>query len=501
MVFDPIENRADFMDSPKNSSERKIGKKILGIVKETIATHHMFNPGDSVLVAVSGGPDSVVLAHVLRSLAVEYPLRLAIAHLNHGLREEESDRDADFVAAFARHLDLPFYTAKKEVRVRRRGRQRSLEEAARKIRYQFFNDMAQRHGFNKIALGHHSDDNAELVLMFLLRGSGPLGLSGIPPVRDGKYVRPLINLKRSEILAYTTEKKLNFVSDSTNADPRFLRNKIRHHLIPELQHTYNPQIIETINRLASILREEDRWLDALLEPVFNRCVRTDDAGGIRLEISDLEPLGGAAKRRIVRKAIAAVKKDLRRITFSHIDAVLRLLETGTPGGSLSLPRGITAVLTREALLILKGKIHRFRSDGRPARPISRDYAYSIAGPGSLHIAEANATITLTEVGPDGWPDLQKNAGATAFFDMERLQFPLEVRNVRGGDRFSPLGVGGTQKVKKFFINRKVPRQDREKCPILLSRGKIVWVAGHRIDNSVKVGPQTRRILKAELNLA
>jgi len=196
-------------------------------------------------VAVSGGPDSVALAHVLLNLSVEYFFRPAIAHLNHCLRGPDADRDAEFVSALARQLGVPIYAQKKDVRALQRRRRLSLEEAGRRSRYDFFDAVSAKHGFNKIALGHHSDDQAELVLMNLLRGSGPLGLSGIAPVREGKIVRPLIRLRRSEIIHYLAEKKIPYVTDTSNTDPAFMRNKIRHQLIPELQTAYNPRIVET----------------------------------------------------------------------------------------------------------------------------------------------------------------------------------------------------------------------------------------------------------------
>ena len=213
----------------KGRAKHHIENKILRIVRETISVHRIFSRGDSVLVAVSGGPDSIALVHVILTLAAEYSLRPAIAHLNHCLRGLDSDRDAEFVIATARQLGVPIYAERKDVLAFQRSHRLSPEEAGRKIRYDFYDTVAEKYGFNKIALGHHSDDNAEQVLINLLRGSGPLGLSGIAPVREGKIVRPLICLRRSEIIDYLAEKKLAYVTDKSNTDPAFMRNKIRHH--------------------------------------------------------------------------------------------------------------------------------------------------------------------------------------------------------------------------------------------------------------------------------
>jgi tRNA(Ile)-lysidine synthase len=478
-----------------------IQKRIIETVKKTIETHRMFNRSDSVLVAVSGGPDSVVLGHVLQSLKAEYSLRMAIAHLNHSLRGRESDRDAEFVAAYARQLGVPIHCAKKDVRAFQRSRRLSPEEAARKVRYEFLETVAVRHGYNKIALGHHSDDNAELMLMNLLRGSGPLGLSGIAPVRGGKIIRPMILLNRSDVLNYIAENRLQFVVDASNTDPGYRRNKIRHHLIPELKKSYNPRINETLNRLGDIMRAEEQWMDEALEPVYNGCVSAGISDLIRLDISRLGGQARAAKRRIIRKAILSVKKDLRRITLFHVDAVRELIEAGPNSGRLNLPGGIRVEREANELTVAKKANVGYKKDCGPSRTKHADYRYTVHGTGTLTVSQAGASIKFVEIGIEDLPEFKNIGRQLAFFDMDRLRFPLIVRNARPGDRFSPLGVKGTQKVKKYFIDSKIPAAQRRKCPLVLSGGKVVWIAGLRTDNSVKIGPHTRRVLRAELLLA
>ena len=478
-----------------------IEKKILQTVRQTISTHRMFSRGDSVLVAVSGGPDSIALVHIISILAAEYFLRPAIAHLNHCLRGSDSDRDAEFVAGTARQLDLPIYAQRENVREFQLRHRLSLEEAARLVRYEFYEAVAAEYGFNKIALGHHSDDNAELMLMNLLRGSGPLGLSGIAPIRDGKIVRPLIRLRRSEIVGYLAEKKLPYATDASNTDLTFTRNKIRHHLIPALQTAYNPKIIETLNRLGEILQAEDQWFDETLEPVFEQCVsiRTDEK--ISLDLPAFNQLSKAVKRRVVRKAILCLKKDLRRITLLHVDAILQLIDKGRVPGRLNLPDGILVVRNDVELALIKIESNIDSNDYKISQKSVTDYQYAITAPGNHYIKEADVSIALREIDVDELPNFKEIGAAIAFFDLDRLIFPLLVRNPRPGDRFSPLGLNGTQKVKKYFINHKIPLVQRKICPLLLSGGNIVWIAGHRIYNAVKVRPGTRRVLKAELLLA
>jgi tRNA(Ile)-lysidine synthase len=478
-----------------------IEKKILHIVRQTISDHRMCTPGDAVLVAVSGGPDSVALAHVIFTLAAEYSLRPAIAHLNHGLRGGDSERDAEFVIALARKLDMPIYTEKQDVLAFQRSHRLSLEEAGRRLRYDFFDAVSSKYRFNKIALGHHSDDNAELVLMNLLRGSGPLGLSGIAPVRGRKIVRPLIRLRRAEIINYLTEKKLLCVTDTSNTDPAFLRNRIRHHLIPQLQTAYNPRIIESLNRLGEIMRAENRWFDDTLEPVLEQCVSFRASQKISLALHDLNQLPQPVKRRIIRKAIHGVKNDLRRITLLHVDAILHLIEKGRVSGRLNLPDDILVTRNTNDVTIEKKTNVGKQNDYGNLQTSSADYQYSIPAAGTVLIKEADVSIKLWEIDAQDLSDIRNTEANVAFFDLDLLLFPLLVRNHRPGDRFSPLGVNGTQKVKKYFIDHKIPAAQRRKCPLLLSGGNIIWIAGHRIDNAVKVGPQTRRVLRVELLLA
>jgi len=486
-------------------SMQNIERKILGTVRETIAAYRMFSEGDAVLAAVSGGADSITLAHVLHILAAEYSLRLGIAHLNHCLRGEAADRDADFVADFAAGLNLRCFIEKKDVPALRRTGHLSLEEAARKARYDFYHRIAAAHGFNKVALGHHSNDNAELLLLNLLRGSGPLGLSGIPPVRAGKIVRPLVRLKRSEIIAYAAEKKLAYVTDASNADLAFRRNRIRHQLIPELANNYNPRIVDTLNRLAVILRDEEQWIEDSLEPAYQQCVTAKGAASVTLDLAGLDKLAVAVRRRLLRKAIFAVKQNRRRIGLLHIDAILDLTANGPVNGRLSLPERIQVQRDAAVLTITKISREKFARVGKidkRAAPHPIAYQYSISSPGTtITITEADVSVKLVEIKPDELPDFQNVGRNSAFFDLDCLQFPLVIRSNQPGDRFSPLGINGTQTIKKYFSNHKIPAGRRHRYPVLLSGDKIIWLAGQRIDNCVKIGARTRRILKAELLLA
>ena len=445
------------------------------------------------------------LLHVLHHLAPRYAITLGVAHLNHGLRQEESDCEAEFVQKLAARLKLPCFIDKGEVRRHQRLKKLSLEEAARQIRYRFYHHIAKTNRFSKIALGHHRNDNAELVLMVLLRGTGPLGLAGIPPIRAGNIIRPLIRIKRPEIMAYVAEEGLAYVTDSSNQDMRFLRNRIRNHLIPLLENSYSPAITGTITRLADILRNEEEWLEEVLEPIYSAAVTTGPGGQTVVSIPALLESHPAVVRRIIRKALAGLKGNLRRITFKHIDAAVRLLLLGPADGSLDLPDGIKIKRENDQMFFSKNKraTHptRKRAGSADRQVRARDYEYIIEKPDILFFKELGQHLIFSKIDPKEVPSFHPAGQVVAFFDMKALSFPLVLRNFRPGDRFSPLGLDGRQKLKKFFINNKVPRTERSKCPLLLCRKKIIWVVGYRIDDSVKVRPSTQLVLKVELSLA
>ncbi|MGD8549056.1 MAG: tRNA lysidine(34) synthetase TilS [Desulfobacterales bacterium] len=461
----------------------------------------MLKPRDSVLIGVSGGPDSVALFHLLLTFSPRFSLRLGVAHLNHCLRQIDSDKDAEFVVSLADRFDVPCYVHKTNVRKYQLENKLSLEEAARRVRHSFLNKVAEENRFNKIALGHHFDDNAELVLMNLFRGSGPLGISGIPPVRDGKIIRPLIQSNRSDIIAYLDQNRLKYISDISNRDTSFLRNRIRHDLLPLLKTLYNPKISQSLNRLASIIRSEEEWIEDVIHPIFEKAALSIQDGQIVLSVSILNGLHVAAQRRVIRKAILKIKGDLRRIRLTHIDSAINLIEGGPDYGNIDLPDRIRIQRKVDVILFSRGKSTLRNMDVKSDRAEILPFEYPIEKPESIFIKEINAHIKFTEMGIKDLPDLCGTGQHTGFFDRDALSFPLVLRNFRHGDRFTPLGMTGTQKIKKFFIDKKVPRKERTRCPILLCRGKIIWVAGYRIDESVKVKPSTKNVLKIELSLA
>ncbi|OQW99626.1 MAG: tRNA lysidine(34) synthetase TilS [Desulfobacteraceae bacterium IS3] len=481
----------------------------------------LFVSGDAVLIAVSGGADSVALLHALTILAPGLSLKLGIAHLNHQLRGENSDKDELFVSELAETLNLPCYLAKEDVLAYQKIHKLSLEEAGRRVRYEFFEKIRKEHGFDKIALGHHADDNAELILMNLLRGSGALGLSGIPSARNGNIVRPLINITRAEIMDFLTRQNLNHVSDDSNSDTRFLRNRIRHELIPILR-DYNPGISGNLNRMSAILKSEEEWIESLITPAFEDCTQPlprplsetergdpisekgnigrlplpcrEGGRGVRFSLSKLKSLHIAAQRRLIRKAIMMLKGDIRRITFDHIEAVISLSEKNSGSKNIHLPDRIRIEKNNEGIMFIR----EHQSLRMPESDKTILYCYEILSPGRMFIPEIGATLNFSYKTTEEIGEIYHVEQTLAFFDADVVQFPLHIRNFRPGDRFNPLGVNGTQKLKTYFINVRAAKTDRLQCPLVLCKGEIIWVAGYRTGEFGKITPKTQKVLKAEL---
>jgi len=439
----------------------------------------------------------VALVHVLHRLASHFSIHLGIGHLNHQLRGKNGEADALFVKDFAQNLNIAYHSTAENVAANRRALRLSTEEAARRVRYDFFDRICREHHYNKTALGHQADDNAEEVLMDLLRGSGKTGLSGIAPVRENRYVRPLIRLTRSEIIAYLEAEGLTYRIDETNTDTRFLRNRIRHELIPFLSNDYNPNISHNLNRMANLFREEETWIEEIITTLFQECLLREEKGTIHLSASTLRALPAAPRRRILRRSIERIKGDLRRITFTHIEDTCHILNR-PPGRRLDLPDGIRIVTSGEALQI-SGNTESFR----PKAPAVKtpDFGRVLSGEGTYALPEFGLRLRLSRMPKNVHPNFENAGQFTAFFDMGRIEFPLYVRNIRPGDRFTPLGMTGSQKLGKWFIDHKVPAEERTRYPLLLFKEKILWAMSHRTAEFAKVTAETQSVLKAELFLA
>lgn len=450
----------------------------------TIMKHNMVSPGDRVLAGVSGGPDSVALLHGLYILQDRLKIKVYAAHLDHRFRGEESFEDARFVEDFCRRLGVPCIKEAVDVPAYIEKTGLSPEEAAREVRYDFFDRAASKVDAAKIALGHNLDDQAETVMMRVLRGTGLKGLQGIEPVRDGRFIRPLIEISRSEIEAYLDLNGLGYRTDSTNLKPEYHRNRIRLELLPLLEREYNPNIKRVLAGMAEILGWDVELLEDLAEAAYNEAAH-DDNGQVFLSLDRLVKAPRAISSRMIRRACGQVVHGLKDIELVHVKQVMAFLQSPGRGPITQLPRGLTVEKRGGCLVFSKGR----------AAPAPK-FEYILAIPGSVTIPEAGYEIRA-EIVPRG----EEHADLKPGILMEHLDFDkinasrLVVRNRRSGDRFVPLGVNGSKKLKDFFIDEKVPGYLRDEIPLVTDGHDILWVVGYRMSGSHRVTGDTRRLLR------
>lgn len=445
-------------------------------VQETMQAHRMAEPGDRILVAVSGGADSVCLLHSLRDLGYE----VEVAHLDHQTREGASAADASFVAELCEQLGVRLHAESRAVEAEAEASPLSFEEYARRVRYQFLTEVAEENGCPIIATGHHADDQAETVLMRVLRGTSPGGLAGIPAVRaSGKtrIIRPLIDCTRAEIVAFLDGRGIAHRIDHSNTDTRYLRNRIRHELIPSLTSEYNPRLSDALTRLAEVQRAENELLDDAAADFLNRCF---EAGRINR---------GAFARGMVacqRRAIVAIAWRYGvECPFDRVETARAFVMDGPVGRAFDLGGGVSLRNAHDRTDIVKGS--------RETDP--REIA--LVCPGETKAFGSVYRVRILERMPEE-PLAQYCTPARQVFDAAALGDALTVRFRRPGDRFSPMGMGGTKKVKDYFVDAGVPAMDRDRIPLLLSAGRIAWVVGYAIGADFAVTKHSERLTEVEV---
>lgn len=458
-------------------------------VKKFVLLHRMIEPGDRVLVAVSGGADSVALFHCLHQLKDELRFSLCIAHLNHMARGEESDEDARFVSRLGESSGVEVFVASIDARKESGCLKTSFQEGARILRYRYLESILKKWGGHKIAVGHNSDDNAETVLINLFRGSGMTGLAGIPRVH-GKIIRPLLFCSRVEIESYLTRRQLSFRCDRTNMETDYLRNKIRLELIPKLEAEFSGNIKSHILNTAEIIRGEDDYLDSL---ILQGGFIEKNGGGCSLRYEGTRQLHPAMRRRVVRRAIAEVSGNLRRISIRHVDDVLKLIADPRPGKQIHLP-GFLVISCKERELVFNIKPKQ-ASGIINAGDFAVDAPIELKIPGITEIPIAGLKLHSRVF---SGRDHGSASACTSYLDYEKTGENIHVRFFRPGDRFIPFGMTGRKKLKAFFIDEKVPRDKRKTIPLLTTnRGDIIWVYGMRIAHHYRVTHETQNTLCIE----
>lgn len=460
-------------------------------VNRTIAEHKLFEPGDRIVVAVSGGPDSTALLHLLFLLSGRWGWELVAAHANHGFRPEESLQEAEFVRGQAEERGIPFVYKELDVPAYLSVWGGNSQVAARRLRYCFLMDTAREWRADRIALAHHADDQAETVLMRVLRGTGISGLAGIPRLREEngvKLVRPLLGLNKKALIDELSRLGIGYCFDSSNAKLTYTRNRLRLEAMPQLSR-YNPSLVEALNRLAELAAADDELLELEAAEAFRRmaCVQGEK---VCFSQSAFAGLHVALQRRFIKLILNYLSLKLEHRDFAVVEQVRNgLLEGQRPNADMAISGKIRLMREYDTVSILA-------DPGLAEKRGPRDYLYILDGPhGRIFIPEAEGWLIYEAI------SAQEAAGKapsshSAYFDAEVLDGPLIVRNRRDGDRIRVDGLNGTKKVKDIFIDDKVPASLRERTPILTdAQGALLWIAGIRRSGFARVTEKTRQVFR------
>jgi tRNA(Ile)-lysidine synthase len=510
--------------------------QVLEQVRKTIEGYNLLTRGETIIVGVSGGPDSLCLLHCLCRLRGEYNMVLHVAHLHHGLRAEEADADAAFVQVLAEDWGLAHTVGRADVPAQARQRRLAIEEAARRARYGFLSRVAASAGARTIAVGHNADDQAETVLMHFLRGSGLAGLRGMlpttsladyrifdrglrdihragssihSPVSNLQLIRPLLELTRTEIESYCESHGLAPRFDRSNLDTTYFRNWLRHKVLPLLS-KHNPNVQGVMRRSAQVIADEYALLRSLLDDTWPQVVteephpagETKEAQAARIvfDLAAWRSLPTALQRSTLREAIHRLRRSLRNISFVHVENAVLVARDGTTGDQATLPRGLALIVGYDRITIADTGTEEPLPDW-PLLPAGGEIP--VAAPGDTSLPASQWVLKVEVIGrtelPAGW---EANADPwLAYLDARAARGGLTLRGRRPGDRFQPLGMcGHTVKVADFYTNHKVVRGARDRLPLLVvddpasEAGRIVWVCGWRVDERARVVEGTERVL-------
>jgi tRNA(Ile)-lysidine synthase len=452
-------------------------------VKQGITKYGLLKQNENVVVALSGGPDSTALVITLSQIAPAMGLQLIVAHFNHGLRGHEADEDERSARRLTKKLGLSFVCRKMDKKTVTKGL--SPEEFYRRERYRFLDEVAKINHAHKIALGHNLQDQAETVLLHLLRGSGLEGLKGIMPLRDGKYIRPLIGISREEIIAFLNEAGIAYRQDISNESNLYLRNKIRLELLPYLKKEFNPRIDDTLAQTAEILREDNNFIRECVDKALKSTCIKKQKNRVVLNIQYISILPTAIQRRLFKELLENFNVEKNGITFLHINALNDLLRNPESGRKICLPFGIEARREYENLILERA--------GDCSKQM--EYSYQVEIPGSIYLPERNLTVHLRVLKKN---KIEFNVKNKDYFDLDKIRFPLVLRNRREGDWFQPLGMSGRQKLKSLFIDHKIPQRKRQEIMVLADQRAVIWIENMHLNDQVKITPETKNVLELEI---
>lgn len=449
-------------------------------VLKTISDNDMIEYGDSIVVAVSGGPDSVCLLHMLNKISQKYSLNIYVAHLNHQIRGLDAYLDSLYVMKLCDKFEIPCFIKSIDVPKYCEENKLGLEDGARILRYKMFNEIKTKVGANKIAIGHNKNDQVETILMRIIRGTGLQGLRGIEYKRKDGIIRPILDLKREEIESYCADNNLNPRIDKTNLEAIYSRNKIRLELIPYIEKEFNDNFIDSIIRMGYNLRSDSDYILSQVKKIYSETVKIY-TGGVYIFIEKFCTLHDSIKSRIVFNAIKDLIGDVKGIDKKHINDVIDLLPDEKINKMINLPKGIFVYRKESYILLSKEekKENYFEFD------------YPVLLEHEIFIPEIKKTFKSEIMDIDNFNNRDLKKGVQ-YVDFDKLNNNLRLRNRRQGDKIRLLG--GTKKIKELFIGLKIPRENRNFIPILTNGDDIVAVCDYRVSSNYKLDDNTKKVL-------
>lgn len=455
-------------------------------VIDTVIKNKLINKGDNIVVGVSGGPDSIALLFILEELQEIIKFNLFVAHINHGIRGEEADKDEHYVKNVCEKLNIPFYSKKVNMDKYAKKHRLSSEEAGRVIRYKFFRELLSKNGGGKIAVAHNKNDQAETLILRIVRGTGIDGLKGME-YKKNDVIRPLLDIDRSEIEKFCQDNCLDARIDKTNLETIYGRNKVRLELIPYIEKNFNEGIIDTLVRTSKIMQLESNFLKKHAKKIYGQILIKKDKNSIKLNNKEFLKIHDGMKSRVLRNSIENLIGHIKGVEEKHIASIIELSFNENTGKEIHIGNNIRVKISYDYLIIENGNKKIKTIDTR--KKVNID--------GVTNIKELKMTLK-TELIDRKKFNFNTKDRFIKYFDYDKIRGDLFIRNRKSGDKFTPLGMKGTKKIKDFFIDEKIPREERNKIPFIVDEEEITWVVGYRINEKYKITEKTERILKIEI---
>lgn len=455
---------------------------IVDRVRGTIDKYNLLQKGDKIVLGLSGGPDSVCLLHVLKQLESEYDISIYAAHLNHQIRGIEAQKDVMYISRLCDSLGVKLFVKSINVPEYCKENGLSIEEGARKLRYEMFYEIKQKTKSSKIAIGHNLNDQAETILMRMMRGTGLQGLRGIEYKRDDTIIRPILDIERSSIEKYCDEHELNPRIDSTNLENIYTRNKIRLELIPYMQDNFNNNVVESICRMGNNLKLDSEYIEQEGINKFNEVAKLNNNEDVEISLDGYIDLHKAIKSRIIRNSIKYILGDTNFVDQKHIEDIIDLEEENKINKKLVLPRGLFVYRNKDNILLTNKEI--------TYEEIA--FCYKVPKEGVIKIKELGVFVETKVVSIERFNSMKVDKSSKGF-DLDKFKGGIFVRNRKSGDKIKL--AAGSKKLKSLFIDLKIPRETRSKIPVLVDDNEVVCVGDYKVSENYKIDANTKEVLK------